>query len=42
MLDLQLNATTKGMAAVCACLSILSYLATGVVSAVRTIHESMS
>lgn len=33
--NILLNATTKGLAAVCACLSVLSYLATGVVSAVR-------
>jgi hypothetical protein len=32
--NILLNATTKGLAAVCACLSVLSYLATGVVSAV--------
>lgn len=33
--NILLNATTKGLAAICACLSVLSYLATGVVSAVR-------
>jgi hypothetical protein len=36
-----LNATTKGIAAICACLSILSYLATGVVSAVRSSEGSL-
>ncbi|TFJ82796.1 hypothetical protein NSK_005872 [Nannochloropsis salina CCMP1776] len=30
--NILLNATTKGTAALCACLSLLSYLATGVVS----------
>jgi amino acid transporter len=32
--NILLNATTKGLAALCACLSLLSYLATGVVSAI--------
>ena len=35
--NILLNATTKGLAALCACLSLLSYLATGVVSAISAI-----